>query len=170
MERKGKKKQDKGATLKGGPADKQDNQAGKPSTDESVDWQDVAKRALADLDNYKKQAEKDKFEMIRIVKGSALVKFLEIYDDLSRAIEFVEDEKTKQGLLAVKDKFLKMMESEGLETVIVEFGEKFDPMVMEAISYEDNELVKDNHVIEMVEAGLKVGDRVIKPAKVRVGK
>jgi len=145
--------------------------------EQPIDWQAKAieyeagwKRAMADLDNYRKQVEQDRMLVIQMTKGHALVSFLEIYDDLKRAVEFVTEEDAKQGLLGVLSKFRKMLEAEGLETLEVAFGDKFDPMTMDAISYEDNELVKDNHVIEMVEAGLKFKDRVIKPAKVRVGK
>jgi molecular chaperone GrpE len=137
---------------------------------EVVDWQDVAKRAMADLDNYKKQAEKDKFEMLNIMKAGSLVKFMEVYDDLERALEYVEDAKAKEGVELVRDKFKSMLESEGMEALHVETGDAFDPMTMEAVSYEENEKVQDNNVIEMVETGLKYKDRIIKPAKVRVGK
>jgi len=149
MERKGKKKQDKKA-------------------EELVDWEDVAKRALADLDNYKKQAEKDKFELLNIMKAAALAKFMEVYDDLGRALEHVEGE-AKEGLLGVQKKFKDFLHSEGLEQIEFKKGDEFNPEFAEAVSHEENE-VGNGKVIETVEAGLKYKDRVIKPAKVRVGK
>lgn len=136
---------------------------------EQVNWEDVAKRAMADLDNYKKQAEKDKFEMLNIMKAGSLVKFMEVYDDLDRALEHIEDEKAKAGVLGVQKKFKEMLEGEGLEQVEYSQGDAFDPNFAEAVSCEEHE-VGEGKVIKTVEVGLKYKDRVIKPAKVRVAK
>lgn len=139
------------------------------STDKSVDWEDVAKRAMADLDNYKKDAEKRQMEMVQFLKAASLIKFLEIYDDLTRAVEFITDEKAKQGLLDVQKKFKDYLRADGLAEIEFKAGDEFNPELAEAVSYEDNE-VGEGKVIETLEVGLKYNDRVIKPAKVRVGK
>jgi molecular chaperone GrpE len=134
-----------------------------------VNWEDIAKRALADLDNYRKDAEKRQMEMVQFLKATSLIKFLEIYDDLNRAVEFVTDEKAKQGLLDVQKKFKDYLHADGLEEIEFKTGDEFNPELAEAMSYEENE-VGEGKVIETLEVGLKYKDKVIKPAKVRVGK
>jgi len=143
---------------------------------ESEDWQAKAaeyesgwKRALADLDNYRKDVEKRQGEMVQFLKANTVSKFLDIYDDLERALKFVTEEKAKEGLMDVQKKFRELLSAEGFEQIDLEPGTEFDPAMAEAISYEENE-VGEGKVIETVERGLKFGDRVVKPAKVRVGK
>jgi len=146
MEKKKDKKQDK----------KEEN---KP---EQVNWEDIAKRAMADLDNYKKQAEKDKFEMLNIMKAGSLVKFMEVYDDYRRAMEALhafkmhneEDmeamKNTMRGMLNIGKKFEDVFTSEGLEKIKYEEGDDFDPEFAEAISYEESKVGQDK-VIETLE-------------------
>lgn len=137
--------------------------------EQPVDWEDVAKRAMADLDNYRKDAEKRQAEMVQFLKANSLIKFLEIYDDLNRAMEYVTDEKAKMGLLDVQKKFKDYLHADGLDEIEFKAGDEFNPELAEAVSYEENE-VGEGKVIETLEVGLKYNDRVIKPAKVRVGK
>jgi molecular chaperone GrpE len=141
-----------------------------------MNWEEKAaeyeagwKRAVADLDNYRKDMEKRQIEMIQFLKATHLMKFLEIYDDLVRAVKFVEDDKTKRGLLDVQNKFRHLLHGEGLQEIEFKEGDEFDPNTAEAVSYEENG-VGEGKVIETLEVGLKLGDKVIKPAKVRVGR
>lgn len=145
-------------------------------SEESINWEEKAseyetgwKRALADLDNYRKDMEKRSVEMIQFLKANSLMKFLEIYDDLNQALKFVEEEKAKEGLGEVQKKFKNLLHSEGLEEVEFKSGDTFDPNLAEAVSYEEHE-VGEGKVIETVEMGLKYNDKIIKPAKVRVAK
>ena len=142
---------------------------GSESQTASVNWEDVAKRAMADLDNYRKDAEKRQVEIVQFLKATSLIKFLEIYDDLNRAVEFVTNEKAKQGLLGVQKKFKDYLHTEGLTEIEFKEGDEFNPELAEAVSYEENE-VGEGKVIETLEVGLKYNDKVIKPAKVRVAK
>ncbi len=141
-----------------------------------MNWEEKAaeyeagwKRAVADLDNYRKDMEKRQIEMIQFLKATHLMKFLEIYDDLVRALKFIEDEKAKQGISEVVNKFKSLMHHEGLSEIEFKEGDDFDPNTAEAVSYEENG-VGEGKIIETLEVGLKLGDKVIKPAKVRVGK
>lgn len=151
---------------------KKSNQSDKSNQareERAVNWEDVAKRAMADLDNYRKDAEKRQFEMVQFLKANSLIKFLEIYDDLNRAMEFVADEKAKQGLMEVQKKFKDYLHADGLMEIEFKAGDEFNPELAEAVSYEENE-VGEGKVIETLEVGLKYNDKVIKPAKVRVAK
>jgi len=142
----------------------------------AINWEERAKeyeagwkRAMADLQNFRKEAERRQIEMVQFLKATSLLKFLEIYDDLTRAIGFVADEKAKQGLLDVQKKFKDYLHRDGLEEIEFKTGDDFNPELAEAVSYEESE-VGEGRVIETLEVGLKYNDKVIKPAKVRVAK
>lgn len=160
-----------------------------PSDDikpEITDWENIAKRALADLDNYRKQQEKMRGEMTQFMSFALLAKFLEVHDDLNRILTAVKSKNldperipaevlqcqmdVMKGIGAVLQKFDQVFASEGLTKIEAHPGEKFDPNYMEAISHEASEQFPDDQVIEQFEVGLKYQDKIIKPVKVRVGK
>jgi len=136
-----------------------------------VNWEDIAKRAMADLANYKKQQEQMRGEMTQFMSITLMHKFLSVYDDLNRVVN-IDDIPTnvKEGIQAIEKKFDEIFKSEGLEKISVKPGDKFDPNIMEAISYENDDTYKEDAVIEQFEAGLKYKEKIIKPVKVRVGK
>ena len=165
----------------------EDKEAPMPNgAEQSVDWENVAKRALADLDNYKKQQEKLRGEMTQFMSMALLTRILDIYGDLNRMLSAIQRTKldpatipaevmncqkgAMDGVVNILKKFTDVFKAEGLEPIEVKPGDKFDPATMEAISHEDHEEHKDDAVIEQFEAGLKYQDKVLKPAKVRVGK
>lgn len=165
---------------------KRSKKSSKKQKTEAIDWESIAKRALADLDNYKKQQEKMRGEMTQFMSIALMHKFLEVYDDLNRVLDTVRNAKidpqqvpeevihchkgVMEGIESIIKKFGDIFRSEGLTQINVKSGDKFDPNTMEAISHEEHKKIKDDHVIEQFEAGLKYKDKVIKPAKVRVGK
>lgn len=153
---------------------------------EVTDWENIAKRALADLDNYRKQQEKLRGELTQFMNMALLTRFLDINDDLSRVLHTVQSKKldptnippdvlqcqmgVMEGIGNILKKFDEIFKSEGLDKIEAKPGDKFDPSIMEAISHEDHADYKDDAVIEQFQAGLKYKDQIIKPAKVRVGK
>ncbi|MBN2585632.1 nucleotide exchange factor GrpE [Patescibacteria group bacterium] len=157
-----------------------------PEEKPATDWENVAKRALADLDNYKKQQDKLRGEMTQFMSMALLTRILDIYEDLKRMLAAIQNTKldpatipaevvtcqkgAMDGVVNILKKFTEVFKAEGLEPIEVKPGDKFDPATMEAISHEEHDEHKDDAVIEQFEAGLKYQDRVLKPAKVRVGK
>ena len=136
-----------------------------------VDWEDIAKRAMADLVNYKKQQEQMRGEMTQFMSLTLMHKFLSVYDDLNRVINIGNIPKDiKEGIQAIEKKFDEIFKSEGLEKLSVKSGEKFNTNIMEAISYEENKNIAEDCVIDQFETGLKYKEKIIKPAKVRVSK
>ena len=188
---------------------------------ESVDWEAKAaefeagwKRAVADLDNYRKDTEKRQVEMMQYLKAQSLMEMLSMYDDLDRVAKVasteaypvkndsliqvlngfkekhpeltaddIEDMKRSllessnmnlnnvagEGLRVLQKKILNYLKAQGLEEIRPQAGDDFDPEKAEAISVEEN-AVGENKVIETVETGIEFNGKVIKPAKVRVGK
>lgn len=138
---------------------------------EKINWEDVAKRAMADLVNYKKQQEEMRGEMTQFMSLTLMHKFLSVYDDLNRVIKIDDISiSVKEGIKSIEKKFDDIFKSEGLEKLSVKTGEKFDANIMEAISYEENKDIKEDCVIDQFETGLKYKDKIIKPVKVRVSK
>lgn len=166
---------------------KKESQSDKSSDKkEEINWEDIAKRALADLDNYKKRQEKQRAELTQFMSAVLLSKFLNVDDDLTRLLNSVKNTKLdpkliseevltcQKGVMKGMENILKKMDeifkAEGMERVTAKPGDKFDPNVMEAISHEEHKEYKEDTVIEQFESGLRHKDRIIKPVKVRVSK
>ena len=168
------------------PQDEQDMQQPEVKLEPATDWENVAKRALADLDNYKKQQDKLRGEMTQFMSLALLTRVLDIYEDLKRMLSAIQRTKldpatiptevmncqkgAMDGVVNILKKFTDVFKAEGLEPIEVNPGDKFDPATMEAISHEEHDEHKDDAVIEQFEAGLKYQDKILKPAKVRVSK
>jgi len=127
-------------------------------------WQ----RARAEFANYKKRIERDNEMMRTHMKGDIVKKVLPVLDDLERALQNrPADESWANGIELIVRKFQSTLESEGVKRIEAE-GAEFDPNFHEAISHEPNEEVASGHVIAVVQNGYMLGERVIRPALVRV--
>jgi molecular chaperone GrpE len=127
-------------------------------------WQ----RAQAEFVNYKNRIARDQ-EMSRVtMKGDIIKKILPVLDDLARALQNrPADEAWAGGIELIGRKFQSILESEGVTRIAAE-GQPFDPNFHEAISHEPSDAVESGHVIAVVQNGYMLGDRVIRPALVRV--
>lgn len=139
-------------------------------TDEYLDgWQ----RSRAEFANYKKRVEREKEEMRAQVTGEILTHYLGVIDDLERALKDrpVESESNAwaEGIELIYIKLKAILESEGVEPIVAE-GKIFDPNFHEAVTYEENDDHRDGEVIEVIQRGYILGDRVLRPAMVRVAK
>lgn len=132
---------------------------------ESVDgWQ----RTQADFQNYRKRIERDNELMYASMKGDIVRKVLPALDDLERALQNRPvDDAWANGIDLIARKLQTMLESEGVKRIEAA-GTEFDPKFHEAISHEPAEGVASGHVIEVVQNGYVLGERVIRPALVRV--
>jgi len=132
---------------------------------ESVDgWQ----RSQAEFQNYKKRVERDNEMMRAHMKGEIVKKVLPLLDDLERAMQNrPADEPWTNGIELIMRKFQTVFEGEGIQKIEAE-GVEFNPNFHEAISNEPSEEVKSGYVIAVVQNGYMLGERVIRPALVRV--
>ena len=127
-------------------------------------WQ----RAQAEFINYKNRVLRDREQDYVSMKGDILKKVLPVLDDLERALaNRPEDSSWANGMELIARKFQNILEAEGLKRIEAK-GKPFDPNFHEAISSEPNEDVESGHVIEVVQNGYLLGDRVVRPAMVRV--
>jgi molecular chaperone GrpE len=129
-------------------------------------WQ----RAQADFINYKRYAEQEKAETCKYANANLLLNILPAIDDFRRALAAIpseeSDNKWLEGLKLIDRKFQDALEKQGV-TCIKALGEEFDPCFMEALASVKG---KKDCVVQELEAGYKLNERVIRPAKVIVGK
>lgn len=132
---------------------------------ETVDgWQ----RSMADFQNYKRRVERDNELVKSSMKSELIKKVLPVLDDLERALQNrPEDNAWSNGIELVVRKFQNLLDAEGLKRIEAK-GAAFDPAFHEAISHEPAEGVASGHVIDVVQNGYMLGERVIRPALVRV--
>lgn len=132
-------------------------------------WQ----RALAEFSNYKKRVDRDREAIyreaaIRVIKG-----YLDVVDDLERALanrpRDDEGAAWAEGIELIYRKLLGLLEGEGVTPMEVD-TQMFDPSLHEAISQEESEKHESGEIIEVVQTGYVLGDRVIRPARVRVAR
>jgi molecular chaperone GrpE len=132
---------------------------------ESVEgWQ----RSVADFQNYRKRVERDNELMYASMKGDIIKKVLPALDDLERALQNRPAENAwANGIELIVRKLQNILDTEGIKRIEAE-GVEFNPTFHEAISHELAENVASGHVIAVVQNGYMLGERVIRPALVRV--
>jgi molecular chaperone GrpE len=132
------------------------------------EYKDSWLRSQAEFQNYRKRVDRDNEMMYVSMKGDILKKVLPILDDLERALQNRSAEDAwANGIELVVRKFQNILESEGLKTIEA-LGVEFDPNFHEAISHEAADGVQSGRVIGVVQNGYMLGERVIRPALVRV--
>jgi molecular chaperone GrpE len=132
------------------------------------EYKDSWLRSQAEFQNYRKRLERD-HEMAHLsMKGDIIKKVLPVLDDLERALQNrAADDAWASGIELIARKFQNILESEGLKKIDA-IGKEFDPNFHEAISHEPANGVQSGHVIGVVQNGYMLGERVIRPALVRV--
>lgn len=132
-------------------------------------WQ----RLQADFINYKRRMERDQAQAGQIATGNAIRRYLEVADDLERALQNPpqggEGALWAQGIDLVYRKLLSAFEADGVKKIEAE-GQFFDPALHEAITHEDNPDFPSGQIIGVVQAGYMLGERLLRPARVRVTK
>ena len=131
-------------------------------------------RARADFENYKKRILRDSTRSSQDAKTSILKIFLVAADDLERALKnkptAKELENWFNGIELIHQKLINQMKSQGIERMEIQPGDAFDPNLHEAITQEEHEEFSDGQIIEVVQPGYCISDRIIRPAMVRVAK
>jgi molecular chaperone GrpE len=133
-----------------------------------AEYKDGWARSQADFLNYKKRIERDSELTYVTMKGDIVKKILPVLDDLERALQNrTAGDPWANGIELIARKLQNVIESEGIKRIEAE-GTEFDPNFHEAISHEPADGVKSGFVIGVVQNGYMLGDRVIRPALVRV--
>ena len=137
------------------------------------DFSDGWQRERAEFANYRKRITRDQDTEKQNSKLTILKKYLDIHDDLELAIknmpDHVKSDAWVNGIMLIYQKLGNLLNGEGMQPIPAENG-AFDPAFHEAISSEEVEGFESGKIIEVVQKGYMIGDRVIRPARVRVAK
>ncbi len=129
---------------------------------------DRLKRLMAEFDNYKKRASKEREQLYNSLVADIMMAFLPVMDNLEKAINTnTGDEGYKQGMELVAKQFKDVLKSFGLEEIKTE-GEIFNPILHEAVSIVQDDTKESQEIIEEFRKGYKMGDKVIRHAMVVV--
>ncbi len=141
------------------------------ATDERDTLRDQLLRTQADFQNFRKRKEQDGIVMKRQATESFALKLIPVHDNLARTVAAIDRgltvEKLRAGVEAVERQLTTALESEGVIRV-KSVGEPFDPHVHEALGVVESGEHPSETVVEEIEAGYTLGDRVVRPARVRV--
>jgi len=130
---------------------------------------DVAQRVQADFENYRKRAVREQERLVAHAHERLVRELLPILDDLERALEAAERHEEAQlveGVKLVEQSLRTALRKEGLAEIDTDGA--FDPHVHEALLTQPSDDVESGSVLEVVQRGYRVGDRVVRPAKVIV--
>ena len=125
-------------------------------------------RLAADFENYKKRAARERQEYVALANERLIGELLPILDDLERALAAAEEHQEAQleeGVRLVHRSLAGLLERHGVKPI--ETGGQFDPHVHEALLSQPSE-AEEGSVIDVVQKGYKLGDRVVRPARVVV--
>ncbi len=126
-------------------------------------------RLAAEFENYKKRTTKEKLESINYGKESMIKPLLTILDDFERANKNIK--KDNEGYILINQKIIDIFSKHQLKKIQIENEEMFDVEKHEAISSLD---VKDKNkkgkIVEVIESGYKLGEKIIRYPKVIIGK
>lgn len=141
---------------------------------QSAEYLDGWQRARAEFANYKKRIEREQEESRARVVADVLQDFVTILDDLERALRDRPAEGDAaawaSGIDMIQRKLLAVLDAEGVRPIVPAAGETFDPNVHEAVSHEASPGISEGQIIDVIHQGYRIGERVIRPALVRVAK
>lgn len=130
--------------------------------------EDQLKRVAADFDNYRKRAARERAELTTLANERLVKELLPILDDLERALVAAaehEEAKLEEGVRLVFRSLAQLLHREGLKEIDTEG--RFDPHVHEALLSQPSEQ-EEGSVIDVVQKGYRLGERVLRPARVVV--
>lgn len=142
--------------------------------EELVKEKDKFMRLFAEFENYKRRTSKERIELFSTASESVMVAMLPVLDDFERALSHIEDDKEaedlRKGVLLIYQKLLTALEQKGLSEVKIEKGDVFDADDHEAITQipAPTDDLKGK-IIDVIEKGYKLGDKVIRFPKVVIG-
>ena len=129
-------------------------------------------RAVADFDNYRKRIERERRELSEYAASDVLLELLPIIDNFERALQAPaagDTEAFKRGIELIHKQMLDLLRKRGV-TYIDAQGADFDPNVHQAVIHEPSDEHREGEVMEELQRGYKLGDRLLRPAMVKVAK
>lgn len=138
---------------------------------EAAEYLEGWQRARAEFSNYRRRVDREREDHRREAAINVLADFLPVLDDLERALgnipDDVSDHTWAKGITLIGEKFTTVLANHGLEA-IDPAGEAFDPTRHEAVGMDNSDDVESGHVTIVLQKGYAYGDKVLRPALVRV--
>ena len=139
---------------------------------ERDDLYDRLLRKTAEFDNFRKRVERDRKDMIDWAAADVIGDLLSIVDDFDRALAAPappEAQSFKAGLELIQRQLAELLKKRGVSTVEA-LGADFDPHLHQAVAYEEVAGAREGEVVGVMGKGYKLGDRLLRPALVKVAK
>lgn len=138
---------------------------------ELENFKDLLQRVQADFINYKKRIEEEKKSFVDFAAQDFVLKVLPILDNLNRAFKHLPKNFKNQewvlGIRQIKRQFEDILEKEGVRRIATK-GKEFDHHFHEIVLAEENPQFKSGQIIEEIEPGYIMKDKVVRPAKVKI--
>lgn len=146
-----------------------------PSRDweaEIAEWQDKYLRLQAEFDNFRKRTLREKMELVQSGSAECVKNFLPLMDDLQRALEAIDKsndlEALREGVKLIAQKFRETLKKQNVKEIEA-LGLELDTDHHEAVARFDAGKEKKGKIVDVVQPGYKMGDKVLRFAKVVVG-
>ncbi|HJO38908.1 MAG: nucleotide exchange factor GrpE [Vicinamibacterales bacterium] len=137
------------------------------------EYYDLLLRKTAEFDNYRKRSDRERRDLLESAGAAVLEQLLPIVDDLERALEAQSgDERAdayRQGVEIIHRQLLDLLRKHQVTPMEV-VGADFDPHVHQAVAHEPSAAHRDGEVIAEMRRGYRLGERLLRPAMVRVAK
>jgi molecular chaperone GrpE len=138
------------------------------NSDEAREYRDRYMRTLADFDNYRKRADREKTEFFKYALAAPMKDILPVLDNFDRALEHAEEEdEFHKGVLLIYKQLYDVLQKHGLRP-IEEVGVRFDPNFHEGVIREEDSSVPSHTVVAVLQKGYFLHDRLLRPALVKV--
>ena len=140
-----------------------------PATDELAEMKDKYLRLYSDFENFRKRTAKEKIELIQTASAGVIVDLLSVIDDYERALANAPEGEISEGTKLIFAKISSLLQSKGLKELPAK-GEVFDPEIHDCITQFPAPTEADKgKVVEVIEKGYTLNEKVIRFAKVVVG-
>ncbi len=137
-------------------------------TEEKDEYLSKLKRLKADFVNYRNRAKREKQQIETKTKMEFINSILPVIDNFERALRSVdEDSEFLSGVKMIHKQLIDVLKKEGLEFIDTE-GEEFDPAYHEAVMQVEAEDVESGYIVEEIQRGYMMEDKVVRPAMVKV--
>jgi len=163
----------------GDTEDSENGEENNEFTEEAQLKEDLAKekdrflRLFAEFENFKKRTSKERLDLYKTAGQEVIVSLLPVMDDFDRALQEIsksEDKEMYKGVELIRHKFREALISKGLEEIEIASGDTFDAEVHDAITQIPAPSKKlKGKIIDVVEKGYRLGDKIIRHPKVVVG-
>lgn len=141
------------------------------AVDQAAEYLAALQRERAEFSNYRKRMEKDRAQWQDMLRSDVIMELLPVLDDFDRALENLPDDgKAREwanGVLLIQRKLKSQLENLGLEEIKAS-DQPFNPELHEAVTHETSADHESGAVISVLRKGYRLGERILRPALVRV--